>query len=244
MPSDGNLVLVRHGQSQANAEGLFTGILDVPLTGTGRAEAVRAAELLDDAELWPPICFCSPLQRARATAEILDARLRHAPGRTVYDWRLAERNYGALTGRTKRSVLAEYGQTQFFAWRRSVDIAPPAMSIAQRQSLGYAPEMLGRTESLNDVIARVGAAWRQRIEPAVHRCGSALVVAHGNSLRALCSILDDLTDAEVQNLNIPTGHPLIYRIAENGRPLLRGGEYLDPISARSASEQIAQEGGT
>ncbi len=238
------LVLVRHGQSQANADGLFTGLLDVPLTDRGRAEAARAARMLNDAGLAPPVWFCSPLRRARETAAILTAESSRPPRRVTWDWRLAERNYGALTGRTKQSVLTEYGQQQFLAWRRSVDVAPPPMSDEQRATLGDAPTALGLTEALRDVVVRVGEAWREDIEPALRRNGSALVLAHGNSLRALCVVLDALTHAEVQALNIPTGHPLIYRIASDGRPQVRGGRYLDPITAQAAAARIAQEGGT
>lgn len=238
------LVLVRHGQSQANADGLFTGLLDVPLTDRGRAEAARAARMLNDAGLAPPVWFCSPLSRARETAAILTAELSRPPSRTVWDWRLAERNYGALTGRTKQSVLTEYGQEQFLAWRRSVDVAPPPMSDEQRATLGDAPAALGLTEALRDVVVRVGTVWRDEIEPALRRDGSALVLAHGNSLRALCVVLDSLTHSEVQALNIPTGHPLIYRIADDGQPQVRGGRYLDPITAHAAAARIAQEGGT
>lgn len=239
------LVLVRHGQSQANADGLFTGLLDVPLTDLGRLEARHAARLLNDLDLWPSVWFCSPLRRARETAAILAAKARRPPSRMIWDWRLAERNYGALTGRTKRSVLAEYGEARFRAWRRSVEVAPPAMSTEQRHTLGGAPAFLGLTESLHDVIVRVGAAWRHDIEPVMRRDSSALVLAHGNSLRALCVVLDSLTDAEVQALNIPTGHPLIYRFsADDDRPVGRGGVYLDPVTARSAAARIAREGGT
>ncbi len=239
------LVLARHGQSQANADGLFTGLLDVPLTDVGRLEAVRAARLLNDNGLWSPVWFCSPLLRVRQTVAILTDQLSRPPSQTIWDWRLAERNYGALTGRTKRSVLAEYGQVRFRAWRRSVGVAPPPMSKEQRRTLGNAPAALGFTESLHDVIVRVGAAWRHDIEPVLRRDGSVLVLAHGNSLRALCTVLDTLTDAEVQALNIPTGHPLVYRFAAgDDRPLVRGDEYLDPMTARLAAAQIAREGGT
>jgi 2,3-bisphosphoglycerate-dependent phosphoglycerate mutase len=238
------LVLLRHGQSQANADGLFTGLLDVPLTDIGRAEAAYAAHLLNDAEMWPQVCFCSPLVRATQTAAILQTDLSHAPARTVYDWRLAERNYGALTGCTKEAVRAEHGELRFRAWRRSVHTAPPPMSSRQRQTLGDVPEALGLTESLHDVMVRVDAAWQHDIKPAMRRYGSVLLVAHGNSLRALCTILDALTDSEVEALNLPTGHPLVYRFASSDQPLTRGGEYLDPPAARIASAQIAREGGT
>lgn len=238
------LILLRHGQSQANADGLFTGLLDVPLTDAGRAEAEGAAQQLDSAGLWPPIWFCSPLLRAKQTALILNDCLSTAPTRISYDWRLAERNYGALTGHSKQAVLAEHGAENYRAWRRSKDVAPPPMPLDQRRDLGDVPESLGLTESLADVIVRVDDVWRASIEPALRQRGAVLVVAHGNSLRALCAILDQLNDVEIQDLNIPTGHPLVYRIDPDSRPLQRGGSYLNRAAAIAAAETIAHEGGT
>ena len=238
------VVLLRHGQSTGNAEGIFSGLLDVPLTAIGREEAASAADLLDDACLWPRTWFCSPLLRAHETATILAGKVRRSPAEVAYDWRLAERNYGALTGRTKSAVLAEYGEETFRTWRRSLDVAPPAMSLEQRDGLSPAPETLGLTESLSDVVVRVNDLWRDRIAPVLERDRSALIVAHGNSLRALCTLLDRLNEREVQDLNIPTGHPLVYRLGDDGRPLVRGGSYLDHAAANAAAATIASEGGT
>ncbi|MGC5168750.1 2,3-bisphosphoglycerate-dependent phosphoglycerate mutase [Luteimicrobium sp. DT211] len=238
------LVLLRHGQSQANADGLFTGLLDVPLTEAGRREAARAAHLLSAAQLLPEAWFSSPLLRARQTVQVLGTTVRNPLARVVYDWRLAERNYGALTGQTKAAVLEEHGEARFREWRRSVDIAPPPMTPAQRAALAPAPDSLGYTESLSDVISRVDEVWRERIRPAVRQSGSVLVVAHGNSLRALCTVLDHLDQQEVRDLNIPTGHPLVYRLDDDHRPLVRAGSYLDPAAALAAAELIAREGGT
>ncbi len=238
------LILVRHGQSQANADGLFTGLLDVPLTDAGRAEATRCAELLNEADLAPAVWFCSPLIRARQTAAILHHLIAEPPESVEYDWRLAERNYGALTGLSKSAVLTEHGRAQYTAWRRSVDVAPPPMTTTQHAALGSADPRLGRTEALRDVIHRVDAAWTERIAPALRAAGSVLVIAHGNSLRALCSVLDRLDDAAVQDLNIPTGHPLVYRLDDTGHPLEPGGRYLDQAAAIAAATTIALEGGT
>lgn len=238
------MVLVRHGQSQANADGLFTGLLDVPLTDTGREEAREAAMLLEAADLHPPVWFSSPLRRAVETVEIMRTVLQPGPVTVEVDWRLAERNYGALTGKSKAEVLATYGEDQFRTWRRSVHTAPPPMTAEQFATLGDVPEWLGRTESLAAVIARVGNLWRERIEPALQTGRDVLVVAHGNSLRALCTVLDRLGTDEVESLNIPTGHPLVYRMGEDGRPRVRGGVYLDPAAATVAAATIAREGGT
>lgn len=237
------LILVRHGQSQANADGLFTGLLDVPLTDVGREEAERCAALLNRASLAPPIWFCSPLNRAERTAAIMRQHVKRPPERVVYDWRLSERNYGALTGLSKNAVLTEHGYDRYIAWRRSVDVAPPPMSDAQHADLHPDPR-LGRTEALRTVIRRVDAAWTERIAPTLRAEGSVLVIAHGNSLRALCAVLDRLDDAAVQDLNIPTGHPLVYRVDNHGHPLEPGGRYLDQAAAVTAAATIASEGGT
>lgn len=238
------LILLRHGQSVANAQGLFTGLLDVPLTDVGRTEAAHSADLLNDADLWPRVWFCSPLLRAQQTAAILQTKIFHAPERSEVDWRLAERSYGALTGRSKRDVMAEHGPEKFLAWRRSVHVAPPPMSREQQATLNHVPEIKARTESLHDVITRVRELWQESIAPALRQGGPVLVVAHGNSLRALCVVLDLLDEAEVRGLNIPTGHPLVYRIDQGGRPVTRGGQYLESVAATAAAAKITREGGT
>lgn len=240
----GTLILIRHGQSQANAEGLFTGLRDAPLTDLGRAEADHAAALLAAADLHPGAWFCSPLRRAVQTAEII-ASHRSVPDVGIEsDWRLAERNYGALTGRRKAGVRAEYGESQYLAWRRSVHIAPPPMTATQFASLGAVPSWLGLTEALEDVITRVDAVWRERIRPRLLHGDDVLVVAHGNSLRALCAVLDSLDEDAIEDLNIPTGQPLLYSLGDDERPRRAGGEYLDPVTAFAAADVIASEGGT
>lgn len=240
------LVLLRHGESAANVAGIFTGVLDEPLTARGVAEARRATTLLGDAELAIGSVLCSTMQRARATADIV---ARALPGRLVMleDWRLNERNYGALTGRSKAEVLQEFGEQQFLTWRRSVDVAPPPMTPMQRTQLAATARLhpgLGSTESLRDVIVRVRACYEERIGPAIAAGRRLLVVAHGNSLRALCVVLDRLTDEAVGNLNLPTGQPLVYRFERADRPETPGGTYLDPAAAIPAAAAIAREGGT
>lgn len=245
----GTLILLRHGQSNGNAEGVFTGLLDVPLTTTGRAEATRAARLLAAADLIPRHWFCSPMLRARETVRALRDALRIRPPRVELDWRLTERNYGALTGLSKSAVREEFGEAQFLAWRRSVDEAPPPMSAQQRAGIRWQAqagpdERLGAAESERDVIIRVAELYEERIRPALNPAWPTIVVAHGNSLRALCSVLDLLDEAEVQDLNIPTGQPLVYRIDPEGQPRIRGGRYLDAPAAAAAAAAIAREGGT
>jgi 2,3-bisphosphoglycerate-dependent phosphoglycerate mutase len=239
-------VLLRHGQSTANAAGLFTGLQDVSLTTAGIIEAAAAARLLNAARLWPDLWLTSPLLRARQTLEVVERDAQRPPAEIRDDWRLSERNYGALTGLSKAEVLAEYGPAQFLSWRRSVDDAPPPMTETERDTLPVAvahPE-LGFTESLRDVIARVGDCYQELIVPTLLHGGSVLVIAHGNSLRALCAIIDRLDDDETRELNLPTGQPLVYDISADGSPAIRGGRYLDPINAKAGAFAIAHEGGT
>jgi len=242
-PSGGSLVLLRHGQSTANAAGLFTGILDPGLSASGADEAGAAAGLLLTHDLVPDAVFVSPLQRAARTAAIVAAAL-HLPGALVStDWRLNERNYGALTGRHKDDVRAEAGEEQFLAWRRSVDTAPPAMSDEQfatfeRTALfrGLPARALTRTESLRDVMTRIVDFHAERIVPLLAAERTVLVVAHGNSLRAYCAVLEHLDKSAIHRLNLPTGHPLVYQSG--------GRRYLDAPRAEAAALALTLDGGT
>ncbi|QAY73617.1 2,3-diphosphoglycerate-dependent phosphoglycerate mutase [Agromyces protaetiae] len=247
----GTLILLRHGESQGNADGLFTGVLDVPITERGREEAAHAARLLDAAGLRPAKWFSSPLQRVTATVEVLQEALgaSAADVTVVEDWRLAERNYGALTNRTKAEVRAEFGEERFRFWRRSLHGRPPALDDVQWAELfpagGIQPPLLvGRTESLADVVVRVAPVYLDEIVPALASGADVLVVAHGNSLRALCAILDDLDEREIEDLNLPTGYPLVYNSDERGVPVPRSGRYLDADAATAAARKVAAEGGT
>jgi 2,3-bisphosphoglycerate-dependent phosphoglycerate mutase len=259
----GILVLLRHGESTANAAGLFTGILDAPLSDRGAAEARSAAALLAVAGLTPDVVFTSVLQRARRTADIVVGELQPRPASPRADWRLNERNYGALTGRSKADVRGEFGEAQFLAWRRSVNTAPPPLSdedfAATRDSLLFRSlpaEALTRTEALNQVMARVGRFHVERVLPLLRLGRIVLVVAHGNSLRAYCAVLDGLDDHAIHRLNLPTGHPLVYRFAAGDleerapmadlprRRLSAGGRYLDEAGALPAAARLTADGGT
>lgn len=242
------LVLLRHGESEANSGGLFTGALDVPLTATGRQQSILAAELLRHHDVRPTLILCSPLGRARETAELVAALLGGV--RTCIEWRLTERSYGALTGRTKLAVIRQYGEAQFRQWRRSLDQAPPPMPAEQLSSLraqpvfrGYPPEAVQPTESLADVIRRVRPLPTTLLHPAL-RSGDVLVVAHGNSLRALVATIDHLDAPGLEKLNIPSAQPLVYRVDPVGEPVAGSGAYLDPPAAEAAAEALAREGGT
>lgn len=247
----GTLVLLRHGESILNAQGRFTGLLDPPLTHAGRAEAEAAAGLIGAAGLRPEAVFTSTLARARETARIVLAGLA-APEATVEQaWELNERSYGSLTGLSRARALAELGEARFTRWRRSWHGAPPPMAREELEALRASPALAGlppgavpATESLRDVAWRVGGFWRARLAPALHRHRAVLAVAHGNTLRALCLLLDGLDPEEVAALNIPTGQPLVYRFDEGMAPTVRGGTYLDPAAALAGAERIAAQGGT
>jgi 2,3-bisphosphoglycerate-dependent phosphoglycerate mutase len=239
----GSLVLLRHGQSTANAAGLFTGILDPGLSVTGAGEARAAAELLRSHGLVPDLVLVSPLRRAAHTARLVAEALALPAAAISPDWRLTERNYGALTGRQKNDVRAEVGEAQFLAWRRSVDTAPPAMSDAQLARFaatalfrGLPARALTRTESLRDVMARVAQFHADRVLPELAAGRAVLVVAHGNSLRAYCAVLENLDKSAIHRLNLPTGHPLVYRDGVR--------RYLDTDRAEAAARALTLDGGT
>lgn len=247
----GTLILLRHGESTANADGLFTGLIDVPLSERGRQEAHHAARLLAATGLHPDVAYCSEQRRTIETLDILVAENVVGADRTHRDWRLDERNYGGLTGLLKTAVAERYGYAQFLEWRRSVDVPPPPMDDAMverfRSMAPYdrlPPEAVTRTESLRDVERRVRSFHQDDALPHLAAGETVLVVAHGNSLRGYCAVLDALSDEEIRRLNIPTGHPLIYRMEANGAPAVRGGEYADPDAALRAADELRRVGGT
>jgi 2,3-bisphosphoglycerate-dependent phosphoglycerate mutase len=243
------LILIRHGESEWNAKGLFTGWVDAALSEVGRAEAARGGELLAEAGLVPDLVHTSVLNRAIQTANIaLDvAGLAWLPVRR--SWRLNERHYGALQGKNKAQVREQYGDEQFMIWRRSYDVPPPPLAdddpLSQATDPRYAQlpdELLPRTECLRDVLARMLPYWHDQIIPDLALGRAVLVVAHGNSLRALVKHLDDISDADIAELNIPTGMPLVYELDERFRPSVRGGRYLDPEAAELAAEAVRSQG--
>ncbi|MDQ2851097.1 phosphoglyceromutase [Dermatophilaceae bacterium Sec6.4] len=242
------LVLLRHGESDWNAKNLFTGWVDVPLTEKGWGEAIHGGELIKDAGLLPDVVHTSLLRRAIMTANLaLDAADRHwIP--VHRSWRLNERHYGALQGKDKKATLEEFGQEQFMTWRRSFDVAPPAIEPDSQFSQAGDPRYadLGadapRTECLKDVIARFLPYWESDLKPDLVSGKTVLVAAHGNSLRAMVKHLDGISDDDIVGLNIPTGMPLVYRLDDDFKPLVAGGEYLDPETAKAAAEAVANQG--
>jgi 2,3-bisphosphoglycerate-dependent phosphoglycerate mutase len=244
------LVLLRHGESSGNALGMFTGGLDVELTQAGQRQSVRAGELLRDFGVEVDLVLCSPLTRARETARIVLAALP-VQTESIVEWRLSERSYGALTGRSKVEVLRQVGEQTFLAVRRSLDVAPAPLSEDELARLRAQPAFAGcptdaaaATESLRDVIERVRPLLEDVIVPHLRAGRSLLVIAHGNSLRALAALLDGLDEAQLWALNLPPGQPLRYRVASDGTPVAGSGQYLDPVSALQAAEILAREGGT
>jgi 2,3-bisphosphoglycerate-dependent phosphoglycerate mutase len=244
----GTLVLLRHGQSTWNAENLFTGWVDVPLSETGEQEARRGGELLRGADLLPDVVHTSLLRRAISTANLaLDACDRHwIP--VHRDWRLNERHYGALQGKNKKQTLDEFGEEQFMLWRRSYDVPPPPIERGTEWSQDADPRYadlgadLPLTECLADVVARFLPYWESAVVPDLRAGRVVLLAAHGNSLRALVKHLDGVSDADIAGLNIPTGIPLRYDLDDDLRPTNPGGTYLDPDAAATAAAAVAAQG--
>ena len=242
------LVLLRHGESVWNAENLFTGWMDVPLSEKGEQEARRGGELLRAAGLLPDVVHTSLLRRAISTANLaLDAADRHwIPVRR--DWRLNERHYGALQGKNKKQTLDAFGEEQFMLWRRSYDTPPPPIEPGSEFSQDADPRYAGlgadlpATECLADVVARFMPYWEQAVVPDLRSGKVVLIAAHGNSLRALVKHLDGISDTDIAGLNIPTGMPLRYELDEEMRPTVPGGEYLDPEAAATAAAAVAAQG--
>ena len=242
------LVLLRHGLSEWNARNLFTGWVDVPLSGAGEAEARRGGELLAGAGLLPEVVHTSLLRRAISTANIaLDVCGRHwIP--VARSWRLNERHYGALQGKDKRQTLAEFGEERFMLWRRSYDVAPPPIEAGSEFSQEGDPRYAGLgaempvTECLADVVARFLPYWEGAVVPDLRAGKVVLLAALGNSLRALVKHLDGISDAAIAGLNIPTGIPLRYELDDDLEPVKAGGEYLDPEAAQEAAAAVANQG--
>jgi len=241
------LILLRHGNSTWNQQNLFTGWVDVRLSDQGRAEALRAGELLAESGLLPDILHTSRLTRAIQTADIALEEADRLWIDVKRSWRLNERHYGALQGLDKAETLAKYGPEQFQTWRRSFDVPPPLLDDSSEWSqvgdARYADlgDEVPRTESLKDVIARMLPYWESDIAADLRTGKTVLVTAHGNSLRALVKHLDGISDADIAELNIPTGIPLVYRLDEDLKPI-GAGEYLDPAAAAAGAAAVAAQG--
>lgn len=249
MPS-GTLVLLRHGESELNAAQIFTGLLDVGLTPRGEDQAREAGRLLRTHGVLPDVVLTSPMRRCAATTRLVQeaADLDGVPVSST--WRLAERDYGNLTGVPKHEARARLGADGYITVRRTLDGAPPPATpdqaarwpAAAYTEPGSGLPTPGASESLRDVVARVAPLWDE-VRDVLATERTVLVVGHGNSLRALCALIDELSPAEVQVLNLPPGEPLVYRWTADGLAP-HGGRYLDPDDALAAAARIAHEGGT
>ncbi len=242
------LVLIRHGESTWNLENRFTGWTDVPLTDTGVAQARESGRLLKEAGYEFDLAYTSVLQRAIWTLwHSLDTL-----GRTwlpvVNRWRLNERHYGALQGLNKAETARQYGDAQVLTWRRSYDTPPPALASDDPRSesgdLRYAallPGELPLTECLKDTVARVLPLWNAELAPAILAGQRLLVVAHGNSIRALVKYLDGISDDDIVGLNIPNGIPLVYELDAALKPI-RSYYLGDAEAAAKAAAAVASQG--
>jgi len=245
------LILVRHGRSEWNEKNLFTGWYDCPLIDKGRDEARAAAPLMISAGLLPDVVHTSLQQRAIETAEIVLAGVDRRWIPVHRSWRLNERHYGDLTGLDKAETLAKHGAEQLQVWRRSYDSPPPPIRddnpFNPNTSAAYSslpPELLPRTECLADVVDRLLPYWYDSLVPDLRLGHTVLVVAHGNSLRALVKHLDSIPDDEIPSLNIPTGMPLLYELGpdmaptESKHPLERA---LNPEAAAAGAAEVAAQ---
>lgn len=255
MGRTGRLILVRHGESTANAAGAFTGLRDVDLSPRGIEQSHQAAALIAASALVPDVAFTSRMLRARRTAALILGDLHDVDAPVVATWRLNERDYGLLMGMSKSGVRERFGAELFHSWRRTLHGTPPPMPAERRATLGLVPAdedpddpqppgSMGDGESLHDVVERIRPLWEREIRPRATAGETVLVVAHGNSLRALSALVDDLEEHELEELNLPTAQPVLYDVDAAGAATPRGGRYLDPDTAVVAAIRIMFEGGT
>ena len=241
------LVLLRHGESEWNKENRFTGWTDVRLSQKGIAEAMEAGRLLKQEGYVFDLAFTSVLSRAIQTLWLALAEMDLMWIPIHNHWRLNERHYGGLQGLNKAETAAQHGEAQVKIWRRSYDIPPPPLTQndARHPSRDprYAqlkPEELPLAESLQDTVARFLPYWHETIAPVVQAGRRVVIAAHGNSLRALVKYLDNISDQDIVELNIPTGIPLIYELEDNLKPI-RSFYLGDPEAAQRAAQAVANQ---
>lgn len=241
----GKLVLCRHGQSEWNLKNLFTGWTDVDLTEKGTKEAADAGTLLSELGFEFDIAYTSVLKRAIRTLWLMLDEMDAMWIPVIRDWRLNERHYGALQGLNKAETAAQYGDEQVHIWRRSYDIPPPEIELVDERHPSHDPRYAGidglpATESLALTLDRVRPCWNERIAPELKAGKNVLIAAHGNSLRALVKMLDEVSDEEITGFNIPTGVPLSYKLDDDLKPLSR--EFLGDAEAiaKAAAAVAAQ----
>jgi 2,3-bisphosphoglycerate-dependent phosphoglycerate mutase len=242
------VVLLRHGESTWNKENRFTGWKDVDLSDKGTAEAQEAGRLMKEAGFVFDLAFTSVLKRAIKTLNIALEEMDQLWLPVIKHWRLNERHYGALQGLNKAETAAKHGEAQVKIWRRSYDIPPPPLTPDDERWSGrdprykaLAPSEIPASESLKDTVARFLPYWHETIAPAISSGTRVLIAAHGNSLRALVKYLDNVSEADIVGLNIPTGIPLVYELDDQLQPLRH--YYLgDPEAAAKAAAAVANQG--
>jgi 2,3-bisphosphoglycerate-dependent phosphoglycerate mutase len=242
------LVLIRHGESTWNKENRFTGWTDVDLSEKGLQEAREGGQVLKAEGYRFDVAYTSVLKRAIRTLWIAldEMDLMWIP--VHRSWRLNERHYGALQGLNKAETAAKFGEAQVKIWRRSYDVPPPALEASDARYPGHDPRYrnlgpgeLPLTECLKDTVARFLPLWHETVAPAIRQGQKVLIAAHGNSLRALVKYLDNVSEADIVELNIPTGMPLAYELDGDLRPLNR--YYLgDPEKVKAAMDAVAAQG--
>lgn len=242
------IVLLRHGQSVWNEENRFTGWTDVGLSKLGVEEAVAAGRLLKSAGLDIDLAYTSVLQRAIKTLWIVLEGMERMWIPTISDWRLNERHYGGLQGLNKAETAARYGEEQVLLWRRGYDVSPPPLALdddrceirdPRYRHLG--PDRFPKGESLKSTVDRVVPYWNQVIAPQVGAGRQVLIVAHGNSLRALVKYLSGLSDEAIMEVNIPTGMPMVYELDDQLQA--HNSYYLgDPEEVARMAAQVARQG--
>jgi 2,3-bisphosphoglycerate-dependent phosphoglycerate mutase len=246
------LVLLRHGESEWNKLNLFTGWWDAPLSPLGEEQATEAGRLMTEHGIAPDVVHTSLQTRAIHTTELALREMGRSWIPVRRDWRLNERHYGDLTGRNKTETAERFGANQFKLWRRSYDVPPPPISDDNQYNPNgderYAqvpPDDLPLTECLKDVVARLLPCWDELIVPDLREGRSVLVGAHGNSLRALVKHLDDISDADIAELNIPTGEPFVYELDDALRPVdakpVEQRYLRAPEEIRAAAEAVARQ---
>ena len=242
------IILLRHGQSTWNLENRFTGWTDVDLSEQGMKEASDAGKLLRAEGFEFDLVYTSVLKRAIRTMWIALDEMDQMWLPVIRNWRLNERHYGGLQGLNKAETAAKHGEDQVKIWRRAYDIPPPPLEESDerypgkdRRYAGLSKSELPLTESLKDTVARFVPYWEETIAPQVKAGKRVLIVAHGNSLRALVKHLDNISDKDIIELNIPTGIPLMYELDANLKPIRN--TYLgDPEAAKKAAEAVAKQG--
>ena len=242
----GKLILCRHGESEWNLENRFTGWADVDLTPKGEQEAKDAGLTLKHEQLSFDLAYTSVLKRATRTLWIMLEEMSLTWIPVINAWELNERHYGALQGLNKSQVAAEYGEEQVQIWRRSYDTPPPPLNNDDerhpRFEIRYAGVSdLPASESLKDTLLRVKPYWQTKIMPSLLGNQDVLIVAHGNSLRAMVKMIENISDEEIVDFNIPTGIPLAYEFNENLKPIKQG--FIgDPETIKQATQAVANQG--